>query len=78
MTIAAAIVYFILAAYVIPKTRQNVPFKQLGFDLDMLLRYVAEAGLYEAATFESYKSLACFFAPEYGYSKGYCMADHLQ
>lgn len=74
MGFTEAIGYALLAYFVMPSTRSEVPFKQMGYDLDQFIIFFAEIGLWEASVFESYKGLVCIFDQEYGYSKRYCPA----
>ena len=67
-----AVFYYAIAEYVVPKTRDEVPFKQMGYDLDMFVRHFAELGLYEASLFDAYKGFVCLYDQDYGYSKRYC------
>mmetsp|Transcript_12563 Transcript_12563/g.16122 ORF Transcript_12563/g.16122 Transcript_12563/m.16122 type:complete len:101 (+) Transcript_12563:1-303(+) len=72
MGFAEALFYFAIARYFWPKTREEVPFKQFGFDVDQFLLYFVEVGLLEAAVFEAYKGFICILDSDYGYSKAYC------
>ena len=72
MGFVEAVFYYAIAEYVVPKTREEVPFKQMGYDLDMFIIFFAELGLYEATIFETYKGLVCLYDQDYGYSKRYC------
>ena len=65
-------VLYMLISWLLPKSRNDVPFKQFGFDFNMLSMYVTEFGLYEATFFEVYKGIVCFFDQEYGASKYWC------
>ena len=64
--------YYLLANFLVPKNREEVPFKQMGFDLDQFVLLFVELGLYEAAIYEAYKGVICWTDPSYGYSQGWC------
>ena len=72
MAIAAAILYFVIAMYVVPKNRNDVPFKQFGIDQRQVMSFLAEFGFYEASAFEVFKTLTCQYNVEYGQSNGWC------
>lgn len=74
MGFVEALFYSSIAYFLMPKTREEVPFKQMGYDLDQFILFFAEIGLYEASVFELYKGLVCIFDQDYGYSKMYCSA----
>ena len=64
--------YLVVSWWFVPKTRDEVPFKQMGYDLDQFILFFVEIGLYNAALYEAYKGVVCVTDQEYGYSKGWC------
>ena len=58
MGFAAAVFYYALT-WLIPKSRDEIPFRQFGFDFDQLSLYLTEFGLLEASFAEVYKGIVC-------------------
>ena len=75
MTLLDAIFYFACAFWLLPHRRNDVPFKQMGFDWNQVLELSTEAGLYNASLFEGFKTVACFLDPEYSIGQGWCPQD---
>ena len=59
--------YYLFAELFVPKTRDELPFRQMGFDINQFILLFIEFGLYEAAIYEAYKGIVCWTDPEGGY-----------
>ena len=77
MGLAEAFMFLAINILLVPKTRNDVPFMQMGFDLDQLALFIAEVVLYQASFFEAYKAIACAINNQYGYEKGWCPLQNL-
>lgn len=72
MGLGEALVFLVINIFFVPKTRNDVPFMQMGFDQNQILLLLVEIFLYEASAFEAYKAIACAINNTYGYEKGWC------
>ena len=72
MGFVEAFVYFTISYFFLPKSRDEIPFKTFGFDLDQLVLYMVEAGFDWAVAVELYKGFVCLLDPEYGASEHWC------
>ena len=68
-----AAIYVAIAQFMLPAYRYEVPFMQMGYDLERVVLFCIEISLYEAAIYNIFQEIACFFAHEWGASVGICL-----
>ena len=72
MGLVEALFYSLVAFLLVPKNREEVPFKQFGFDVEQLVLIFSEFGLYEASAVELFKTVMCITDYDYSVAKGWC------
>lgn len=76
MSLIEAGLYFVLAYFLMPKNRDEMPLLQLGFDEVQLMQRAVELSFYEKAIWEVIKVMICNFGGyDFGLDYGWCVPD---